>query len=203
MLSYHHLALLPRQARVLRKRVLPDIAGEQRAAHIWSAGCASGEEPCTMKIAWDEAVARSIPGARLSIVATDIDRAMLDRARRGCFAPTSLRELPQHFVDQAFDREGGLYCIKPRYREGVEFLHQNLRSEAPDRPFDLILCCYLAFTYFAKALQQQVLTHLIDRLGPHGYLAIGTHVQLPIGAITLEPLPGCPQIFTRETVIGS
>jgi chemotaxis protein methyltransferase CheR len=71
---------------VLRKRVLPDIAArvadERRAAHIWSAGCAAGEEPYTVKTIWDEEVAPSIPGARLSIVATDIDRAMLERARR-------------------------------------------------------------------------------------------------------------------------
>jgi chemotaxis protein methyltransferase CheR len=56
-------------------------------------------------------------------------------------------------VDQAFDREGALYCMKPHYREGVEFLHQDLRREAPDRLFDLILCRYVAFTYFAEALQ--------------------------------------------------
>lgn len=192
---------------VLRKRVLPDIAarlaGERRAAYIWSAGCASGEEPYTLKIIWDEEVVRSFPGAHLSIVATDIDRAMLDRACRGCFAPTSLRELPQHFVHQAFDRKGALYCIRSRYREGVEFLHQDLRWEAPDRLFDLILCRYVAFTYFAEALQRQVLMRLIDRLAPHGYLAIGTHEQLPIGAVTLQPLSGASQIFTRETVIGS
>jgi chemotaxis protein methyltransferase CheR len=120
MLSHRHLSRFFRDKHVfevLRKRVLPDIAarvaGERRAAHIWSAGCASGEEPLSVKIVWDEEVARSIPGARLSIVATDINRAMLDRARRGC-APASLRELPQHFVDQVFDREGALYCIKPR-----------------------------------------------------------------------------------------
>jgi chemotaxis protein methyltransferase CheR len=191
---------------VLRERVLPDIAarlaGERRADHVWSAGCASGEEPYTLKIVWDEEVARSVPGARLSIVATDIDGAMLDRARRGCFAPTSFRELPQHFVHQAFDREGALYCIRPHYREGVEFLHQDLRKEAPERLFDLILCRYVAFTYFAEALQRQVLTRLIDQLAPRGYLAIGTHEQLPICAVTLQPLPGASQIFTRETVIG-
>jgi hypothetical protein len=83
-----------------------------------------------LKIVWDEEIARSVPGAHLSIVANDIDRTMLDRARRGCFAPTSLGELPQHFVHQAFDREGALYCIRPRYREGLEFLHQDLRREA-------------------------------------------------------------------------
>jgi chemotaxis protein methyltransferase CheR len=108
--------------------------------------------------------------------------------------------LPQHFVDQALDREGRSIASS---RATVKFLHQDLRSEAPDSLFDLILCRYVAFTYFADALQRQVLMRLIDRLAPHGYLAIGTHEQLPIGAITLQPLPGAPQIFSRKTVIGS
>jgi chemotaxis methyl-accepting protein methylase len=71
----------------------------------------------------------------------------------------------------------------------------------PDRLFNLILCRY-AFNYFAEALQLQVLTRLIDRLAPHGNLAIGTHEQLPICALTLQSLPAASQIFTRETVIG-
>jgi chemotaxis protein methyltransferase CheR len=97
----------------LRKRVLPEIAAravrERRAARIWSAGCASGEEPYTLKIIWDREVAPSFSGAAVSIVATDVDEAVLARARRGCFEPTSLRELPAHFIEQAFDRVGPLY----------------------------------------------------------------------------------------------
>ena len=82
-----------------------------------------------------------------------------------------------------------------------EFRHQDLRGQVPDRLFNLILCRY-AFNYFAEALQRQVLTRPIDRLAPHGQLAIGTDEQLPICAVTLQPLPGAPRIFTRETVIG-
>jgi chemotaxis methyl-accepting protein methylase len=85
--------------------------------------------------------------------------------------------------------------------KGSNFCIRTLRKEALDRLFDLILCCYVAFTYFAEALQRQVLTRLIDRLAPHGYLTIGTHEQLPIGAVTLQLLPGAPHIFTRETEI--
>jgi chemotaxis protein methyltransferase CheR len=189
---------------VLRKHVLPDIATrvtyEKRAAHIWSAGCASGEEPYTLKIIWDREVARSAPGAPVSIVATDIDETVLARARRGCFEPTSLRELPPHLLEEAFDRVGPLYCIKPRHREGVEFLHQDLRSEAPALLFDLILCRYVAFTYFAEPLQQQVLVRIMDRLAPHGYLAIGTHEQVPSVEPALQSLDGAPQILRRVRV---
>ena len=189
---------------VLRKRVLPDIATraaqERRAARIWSAGCASGEEPYTLEIIWDCEIARAVPGARVSIVATDIDETVLARARRGCFELTSLRELPPHLLEDAFERVGSLYCIKPQHREGVEFLHQDVRSEAPALLFDLILCRYVAFTYFAEPLQQRVLSRIVDRLVLHGYLAIGTHEQLPSVEPALRSLTGAPQIFRRLRV---
>ncbi len=185
MLPHHHFAVLSRPGvfEALRKRVLPNIAAlaerEQRAARIWSAGCASGEEPYTLKILWGLEVTKSCPGVALSIFATDIDQAMLARAREGCFKPTSLHELPSHFIEQAFERAGPLFCIKADHREGIEFRYQDLRSEMPTILFDLILCRYVAFTYFAPALQQQVLDRLVDRLLPNGYLAIGTHERLP------------------------
>jgi chemotaxis protein methyltransferase CheR len=184
----------------LRRRVLPEIAAraarEQRTARIWSAGCAAGEEAYTLKILWNLEVAMLCPGVSLSIIATDVDEAMLARAREGCFKPTSLHELPPHLIEQAFERAGPLFCVKPAHREGIDFLYQDLRSQAPAALFDLVLCRYVAFTYFAPPLQQQVLDRLVDHLLPDGYLAIGTHERLP-EAPTLTPLAGAPQIFKK------
>jgi len=129
----------------LRAKVLPRIAElaqqKGRAARMWSAGCASGEEPYTLKILWDLEVARPYRGGvALSIIATDADGAMLARAEKACFTVGRLRELPPPLVNQAFDHEGSLYCLKRQYREGIAFLHQDLRRDAPPGPFDLILC---------------------------------------------------------------
>ena len=186
----------------LRRRVLPEIAArakqEGRAAHIWSAGCASGEEPYTLKILWDLEVASSFPRVSLSVVATDIDKTILARAQEGCFEATSLHELPPHLVGQAFDQVGTLFCVKPRHREGIEFLCQDLRVEAPKSVFDLILCRYVAFTYFEPLLQRSVLDDIVGRLSPDGYLVIGTHERLPDGGTKLLPLAAAPQIFARR-----
>lgn len=186
----------------LRRRVLPDIAAragrERRAARIWSAGSAAGEEPYTLRILWDIEMASLCPGASLTIIATDIDETMLARAREGCFTATSLRELPPHLAGQAFDRVGSRFCVKPRHREGLRFLHQDIRSEAPSSSFDLVLCRYLAFTYFAPPLQEQVLARIVDRLVPNGYLVIGTHERLPNHGAALSPLDHTPQIFRKS-----
>ena len=166
---------------VVRRQVLPDIAAraerEGRAAQVWSAGCASGEEPYTLKIIWDTEVARAYPGASVSIIASDVDKTMLTRAREGRFERTSFHELPPPLI---------------------EFLDQDLRTEMPPRIFDLILCRYVAFTYFAVPLKRKVLASVLERLRPQGYLVIGTHEQLPSNGPELAALDSAPQIFQKR-----
>ena len=193
---------------VLRSRVLPRIAErahrEKRAARVWSAGCASGEEPYTLKILWDLEGVRPYPGGvPLSIIATDADKAMLARADKACFTAGSLREPPTPLLNQALDREDSLYCLKRQYREGIEFLQQDLRLSAPPGPFDLILCSYVAFTYFSLPLQEEVLLRLRDRLFPEGYLVIGGGERLPRDDAGLIPLAGAPRIFARQSHVAA
>ena len=187
---------------VVRRQVLPAIAArakrEGRDAQVWSSGCASGEEPYTLNILWDVEVASAYPGVSLSIIASDVDKAMLARAREGCFERTSLHELPLPLIEQAFDRRGPEYCVKPKHREGIEFLDQDLRTEMPPRIFDLILCRFVAFTYFAVPLQRKVLADILERLRPHGYLVIGSHEQLPGDISELAALDTAPQIFQKR-----
>ena len=190
----------------VRRHVLPDIAArakrEGRGALVWSAGCASGEEPYTLKILWDVEVASAYPGVSLSITASDVDKEMLARAHAGCFEPTSFHELPPPLIAQAFDRVGDRYCIKPEHRERIVFLDQDLRAEMPAGLFDLILCRYVVFTYFAVPLQRKVLARMLERLRPQGYLVIGTHEQLPGEVPELAALDGAPQIFRKRPVPG-
>jgi chemotaxis protein methyltransferase CheR len=192
---------------VVRRVVLRDIAAragrEGRDAQAWSAGCASGEEPYTLKILWDVEIAAQCPGVSLSIVATDIDKTMLVRAHEGCFEPTSLHELPPSLVARAFDQDGARYCVKPQHRENIRFLDQDLRTEMPAGGFDLILCRYVAFTYFAVALQRTVLTRMLERLRPQGYLVIGTHEQLPGDIPELVTVPGSSQIFQKRALASA
>ncbi len=184
---------------VLRASVLPEIAArakrEGRAARVWSAGCASGEEPYTLKVVWDLEVAISYPGVPLEIIATDADETMLRRAYDASFSRTSLRELPCSIAEKAFDRTGLRYYLKPEYRKDINFLHRDLRFGAPIGPFDLILCRYVAFTYFALPLQEEILCQFLERLLPNGYLVIGGDEQLSCAVPALSPLATAPQIL--------
>jgi chemotaxis protein methyltransferase CheR len=185
----------------LRTRVLPDVAAhaakERREARIWSAGCASGEEPYTLKILWGLEIARRCPCVPLLLVATDVDGRMIDRAHQAHFEATSLRELPSRFVEEAFDRVDDRYSVKSELRQGINFLVQDLRVQTPSGPFDLVLCRYVAFTYFGEPLQRRTLSRILTQLLPGAYLAIGAHERIPDRKVGLTPLHDAPQIWQK------
>ncbi len=184
----------------LGKEVLPRLASEARndgrkTIEAWSAGCASGEEPYTLMLAWRLAVAPRFTGIDLQILATDIDRAVLRRARRGCYRHSSLKELPAEWLQAGFDRRGDQFCVRPEYRRGVVVNEHDIRTGAPDGPFDLLLCRNLVFTYFDPELQRRTCPHLLAALRPGGVLVVGTHEQ--VSAAGFLPWPDAKGIYVR------
>ena len=175
----------------LTVEVLPQLAANARVRgekklRAWSAGCAAGEEPFSLVLAWRFGAARRFPGMALEIAATDIDDGQLARARDGCYRPSSLRELPPTWAKKAFIASGPLRCLRPEFRQGVTFHRQDIRADAPKGPFDLILCRNIAFTYFDAGQQSAVLAVILRELAPGGALVIGRREDLPdvAGAFT-------------------
>lgn len=178
--------------RTLAQCILPELGELARSRHepslcIWSAGCACGEEPYSLTLLWTFELNAGYRDLTLSILATDVDNTVLERARRACYPASSLREVPPEIAVQAFEPAGGGYCLRPELSASVHFLRQDITETAPDGLFHLILCRNLAFTYFDATLQHQVALTLLARLVPGGYLLLGTHERLPegIGAIGL------------------
>jgi chemotaxis protein methyltransferase CheR len=179
---------------VLAAGVLPELAHHAvargaRALHAASLGCASGEEPYTLMLAWQFAVAPQFPGLQLAITATDVVEAVLERACVGCYPGTSLKLLPPAWREHGFERIGERWCLRARFREGLTFLRQDLRTALPEGKFDLVLCRNLAFTYFDAPTQRAILARLLASLQPGGALAIGRREQLPAGTNTLASWP--------------
>ncbi len=171
---------------LLEQEVLPWLAENALEStapvRAWSAGCASGEEPYSLAIVWRLGVAPRFPSVELEIVASDADPHMLERARRGVYSVGTLRELPAHWRQLAFRRRGETFHLKENVKRRITLLQQDLRTEMPAGPFDLVLCRNLAFTYFDLTLQHRVLRDLTARLRTGGVLVIGCHESLPDGA---------------------
>ncbi len=182
----------------LGRAVMPELAraasvrGETRL-RCWSAGCASGEEPYGVALLWAfEAAARS-PPLDLDVVATDTEPHLLERARAAQYPASSLKDLPPGWRQQAFTPSEGQFKLRSEYRRCVSLLRQDVREEAPQGPFDLVLCRNLAFTYFAEPVQRRVLEAIMGALVPGGALVIGANERLP---------DGDPEFSDREAKLG-
>jgi chemotaxis protein methyltransferase CheR len=135
----------------LREEILPRLTAQglvqgERRLRIWSAGCASGEEPYSLALLFAFGEMQTDQGPE--ILATDADPHLLERARRACYPASSLRDLPERWR-AAFEGIGDALCLKPERRTSVRFLEQDIRETMPAGAFDLILCRNLVFTYFA------------------------------------------------------
>jgi chemotaxis protein methyltransferase CheR len=172
---------------VLAADVVPALAaGGLRA---WSAGCASGEEPYTLAILCE------LAGLDAEILATDIEPAMLRRARAACYSPGSLRELPEAWRRAAFDEQ---LCVRPRFRRAVAVERHDLRAPVPGGPFDLVLCRNSGFTYFDVDGQRELLRRLGAAVVPGGALVLGAHERLPGGEPGFEPWAESRGVFRRR-----
>lgn len=174
--------------------VLPELAA-RAAGHVdaWSCGCASGEEVYTLAVLWR----RLEMDAGLRILATDVEEHMLERARRGCYPPSSLKELPPGLRERVFVRQGKLLCVRPEFRDEIELQRQDVRAAVPERHFDLILCRNLVFTYFERDLQGEILPRIMQRLRPAGFFVLGRGERLPFIPQDLELLGAKLPIFRK------
>jgi chemotaxis protein methyltransferase CheR len=188
----------------LGSEVLPVLAAAvkdrgAREVHAWSAGCASGEEPYSLKILWNLEVASRFPDVSLTVVATDVDERLLERARRARYRSSSLRELPPAWLEKAITGSHDLVELRPEFRAGVEFRRADIRRETERGPFDLILCRNLVFTYFAAPLQRETLDRLLSELREGGALVIGLKERLPEGTTGVAGWEPRLKIYRRST----
>jgi chemotaxis protein methyltransferase CheR len=145
---------------------------------IWSAGCASGEEPYTLAMALLEA-GRAGRGDR--ILATDVSERMLERARAGVYGQWSLRRMPARLLDRYFTGSPVAKCVLPEVRQPVELRRHNLAVEPPPAgSFDLVICRNVLI-YFESITAAEVLYRLLSAVRPGGLLALGP-VEAPLAA---------------------
>jgi chemotaxis methyl-accepting protein methylase len=116
----------------LAERILPALAagGSLRA---WSPGCAAGADAYTLA-----ATCRQVaPRARIEIVATDADAALVARARLGHFVDEAARTAPADALSKHFARTADGWEATAALKAIVRF---EVGTAPPAEPFDLVLC---------------------------------------------------------------
>ena len=162
------------QLELLATDILPArvaTAGTSTQLRVWSAGCASGEEPYTIAIMLRE---HRWPHSA-HILATDIALPRLAAARRGRYTRWALRGVSEERIGQWFTRSGTYYDLAPAIRDAVKFRPFNLViDEYPkaDEQFDLILCRNVMI-YFDLPTVAHLAAGLLASLAPDGWLVLG------------------------------
>jgi chemotaxis protein methyltransferase CheR len=165
----------------LERHVLLPMIDARRAEgiarlRIWSAACATGEEPYSLAILLD----RLLPDAAdwtLTILATDINGEALETARHGCYRQWSFRETSEPIRDRYFRRRGDTFEVDARIRRMVTFAPLNLAEDGypavvtNTRAMDLILCRNVLM-YFTREAQRAVAGRLQRALVPGGWLLV-------------------------------
>jgi chemotaxis protein methyltransferase CheR len=158
----------PETYAVVRERVLPDLAARAGTVAIWSAGCATGEEPYSLAILFAE-LARQV---RVRIDATDLDPGALAFLRRAEYPAPAVEEVPPDLLQRYFTK-GPPYALA---REVVRLVHPRrhdlTREGAPAPPYHLIVCRNVVI-YFDRATQEQLFLRFHDALVPGGWLLLG------------------------------
>lgn len=189
--------------RLLEREALPQLAAQAQGRgmpciRVWSAGCGSGEEPYSLAILWALSPHPAFRHTGLEILATDTDSDLLQRARLACYPYSSIRELPSDWREAVFSHDGDRFCLQPTYRHAVSFMQHDLRSAAPDGPFDLVLCRNLAFTYFDASLQRETAQRIDSVLRKDGLLVLGAHERLPNDHEDFEPWQAGFPLYRRQ-----
>jgi chemotaxis protein methyltransferase CheR len=147
-----------------------------RPLRVWSAGCASGEEPYSLAMLFADAAARARHPewmAQLAIDATDIDRTCLERARAGIYPVSAFSETPDEFAAAYTEASNGKRAVSDEIRRVVHVNRLDLTRDPPrHQRYDLIVCRNVLI-YFDRAMQERLFAIFADGLRPDGILVLG------------------------------
>jgi chemotaxis protein methyltransferase CheR len=167
----------PAQLACFEAQLLPLLEKKNehlRSLHLWSAGCASGEEPYTLAMLLSERAA--LATWDVEVLGTDFSKRSLTQARRAEYGATSLRATSDERRVRYFDPlEGGRVRVKDELRARVRFGQLNLldTSAAALLPrFDVIFCRNVLM-YFDVPTRRQVVERFFERLKDGGFLLLG------------------------------
>jgi chemotaxis protein methyltransferase CheR len=171
----------PQVFEALEEWILPELIRSRengdRRLRIWSAGCATGEEPYSIAIA----LRRVLPALEkwhVTILATDINPRILRRAAAGVYRQWSFRNAPPWLKDGFFhEKKGDVFEILPEIRKMVTFAYLNLAEDIYPSPLNDtnamdIIFCRNVLMYFEPGRARQIGAGLYSSLVDGGWLAV-------------------------------
>jgi chemotaxis protein methyltransferase CheR len=172
----------PERWQALRENILPEL---NRAAlqlrptggglRIWSAGCSIGPEPYSLAMTLEEIT----PGRRHQILATDLDRGALAKAKaRGPYTSDDIQNMTAGQRANFLVPGGPPFHLKEMLSKRIEFREHDMLNEAFPVDYDLILCRNVVI-YFTTETKETLYRKFFNALRPGGILFVGATEIIP------------------------
>jgi chemotaxis protein methyltransferase CheR len=185
----------------IREKVVPMLR-TYPFSRLWVAGCSTGEEVYSLAIL----LAEEGLSDRVRIYATDINQAVIERAKHGVFPLDKMQEYTQNYIRAGGVRPFSEYYVA-RYDgarfsqalvDGVVFAQHNLASDAAFNEFNVISCRNVMI-YFASPLQEHVHRLFYESLATFGVLALGQKetIRFSPHEHSFEELDGEERLFKK------
>ncbi|MBO5165866.1 MAG: protein-glutamate O-methyltransferase CheR [Lachnospiraceae bacterium] len=164
----------PEQWQLLDKEIFPELIKKfGNNLKIWSAACSTGDEPYSLVMA----LSRHLPLSQIKIIATDIDKQVIAKAKVGLYGEKSLACVPEDLKKKYFTQVGPSYQISNDIKSRVEFKEHNLLKDAYPTDCHLIVCRNVLI-YFTEEAKEEIYKKFEKALKPGGILFIGSTEQI-------------------------
>ena len=183
----------------LREVAIPQLLHGKPAEdpiRVWSAGCATGQEACTIAMVLCEALGEDDYRDRVKIYGTDVDEQALAVARATTYAERDTESLPEGLRDRYFERSADGYTFRPDLRRTLIFGVSNLVSDAPISRLDLLVCRN-TLMYLTAETQGRILRHFHFALRDHGVMLLGKSEMMLAQRDRFDPIDPRHRIFRR------
>lgn len=164
----------PDQWQILDKEVFPMLIEKYgKRLTIWSAACSTGDEPYSLVMA----LSRHLPLSNIKIIATDIDKQVLDTARMGLYNEKSIASVPEDLKKKYFTKVGASYQISDEIKRCVDFKEHNLLRDPYFKGCHMIVCRNVVI-YFTDEAKDEIYRKFYASLHDGGILFIGSTEQI-------------------------
>lgn len=162
------------QWKILDQEVFPNLIQKfGKNLKIWSAACSTGDEPYSLVMA----LSKHVPLTNIKIIATDIDKQVLDTARMGLYNEKSIAGVPDDLKKKYFTKVGSSYQISDEIKKRVEFKEHDLLKDTYPTGCHLIVCRNVVI-YFTEEAKDQIYGRFYKSLVSGGSLFIGSTEQI-------------------------
>ncbi len=163
----------PGQWDILTDTVVPELMKKKKRLKVWSAACSTGEEPYTLVMA----LSRLMPLSDIKILAVDIDKEAINKAKSGVYSKKSIENVPADFKKKYFEPIGSSFKISDKIKNCVEFKNFNLLKDQYPKDYDLIVCRNVMI-YFTEEAKEEMYHNFNSALIENGVLFVGSTEQI-------------------------